>query len=382
MKIARAILIFAALIAFYGISAAQNITIKAGTTKLLYDQRHYPAIYGEGVAPIIPTVGMKIGWRDYSDTPYSIICNNPEWGIAFQMDGLGDARAIDGPGLGNIYCLYGYLDRPLVEAGRLMLGYSAGFGLGCCYSKLYDPVSNPKNLLFSVPLNSRIRFGLEARYRFSKRYYTGLGFYFNHSSNGDVNYPNRGYNGYELSLFAGMDGDDADRVMPERRFDTFRRRVQFDVQVSAGVVSNEDYFYYCEETLGGGDNMHYPKYSLQADCLYKYCFTHATGIGFDLFVTPFCEQIAMYDGRDDIYDPVSVGLSILHEMCYRDLTLTVGVGRYLYHNDGLARFKKLYQMVHIKYHFPSLADTYVGLALKAHKFMKAESVQLCIGKRF
>ena len=148
------------------------------------------------------------------------------------------------------------------------------------------------------------------------------------------------------------------------------------------MVSNEDYFYYCEETLGGGDNMHYPKFAFQADCLYKYCHTHATGLGFDLSVTTFCEQIAEYDGRDDIYDPVSVGLSIIHELCYRDLTLTVGVGRYLHHNDGIARWQKVYQIVHFRYHFPDLADTFVGLTLKAHKFMNAESVQLCIGKRF
>ena len=137
MKIARAILLFTVLIVSSGICAAQNIAVKAGTTKLLYDQRYYPAIYGEGVAPIIPTVGLKIGWRDFSDSPYAFICNHPEWGIAFQMDGLGDAEAIDGPGLGNIYCLYGYFDRLLLQTSRFSLGYSAGFGLGCCFSKLY-----------------------------------------------------------------------------------------------------------------------------------------------------------------------------------------------------------------------------------------------------
>ena len=128
--------------------------------------------------------------------------------------------------------------------------------------------------------------------------------------------------------------------------------------------------------------MHYPKFAFQADCLYKYCRTHATGIGLDLFVTPFCKHIAEYDGRGIDYDPVSVGISIQHEMCYRNLSLNVGVGRYLYDNDGLARNKILYQLVNIKYHFPDLADTYAGIVLKAHKFMAAESIQLCIGKRF
>ena len=371
------------LLAAASISAfAQNISISAGATKLLYDQRYYPAIYGEGVAPLIPTVGMKVGWRDCSDSPYSFICNQPEYGIAFQMDALADAVAIDGPGLGNVYSIYSFFDRPFIRTNRFTFGYSAGFGLAGCFSKLYDPAINPKNLIFSLPVNSRIRFGLQARYMLSRHYYTGLGFYFNHSSNGAVNYPNRGYNGYELSLFVGMGQSDFDQLPPECRDDGFKRHFQFDVQASIGVVSNEDYFYYCEEHLGGGRNMYYPKYSLQADCLYKYCRTHASGVGFDLFVTPYCDQIAAYDGHDNVYEPVSVGISVIHEMCYRDITLTVGVGRYLHHNDGISRSQKLYQMVHVKYHFPRLADTYLGLALKAHKFMNAESVQLCLGKRF
>lgn len=382
MKFARAILLAAALTAVSGAAAAQNITIRTGATKLLYDQRYYPAIYGEGVAPVIPTAGLKIGWRDFGDSPFATACKHPELGIAFQLDGLATAKAIDGPGLGNIYSVYGFFDRPFIQTDRFRLGYSAGFGLAFCFSKLYDPVTNPKNLLFSIPVNSRARLGLEAQYRISKRYFTGLGFYFNHSSNGDVNYPNRGYNGYELSLLFGMRNQDSGRNTPDRTYERFRKRFQFDVQVSCGVVSNEDYFYYCEETLGGGDNMHFPKYSLQADCLYKYCLTHASGVGLDLFMTPFCDEIEKYDGRDDTYEPFSAGISLLHEMCYRDLTLTVGIGRYLYHNDGIARNRKLYQMVHLKYHFPGFADTYVGLALKAHKFMKAESVQLCVGKRF
>ena len=69
-------------------------------------------------------------------------------------------------------------------------------------------------------------------------------------------------------------------------------------------------------------------------------------------------------------------------MSYRHLSVAAGVGRYIYDNDGLGRNKKLYQMVNIKYHFPSLADTYAGIVLKAHKFMAAESIQFCIGKRF
>ena len=41
-----------------------------------------------------------------------------------------------------------------------------------------------------------------------------------------------------------------------------------------------------------------------------------------------------------------------------------------------------YQMVALKYYFPKLADMYLGIVLKAHRFRAAESIQFCLGKRF
>ena len=101
-----------------------------------------------------------------------------------------------------------------------------------------------------------------------------------------------------------------------------------------------------------------------------------------MFVTPFCDEIAKHDGRGETYDPVSYGISILHELSYRNFSTMVGLGRYLHHNDGLARNKILYQLVTVKYYFPDMADMYTGIVLKAHKFKAAESIQVCVGKRF
>ena len=388
----RFFLLIVAVLVFSGPLMAQSVTVKAGATKLLYDSRHFPVLYGES-APTIPSVGVKFGWKDYSDSPYALICNHPEYGIAFQVDGLADAPAVNGPGLGNVYSVFGFFDRDIIQAGRFSFGYTGGFGLGICPNKLYNPETNPWNLIFSTPVNSHITFGFQARYLLTPRYFTGVGFNFNHYSNGATNFPNRGFNGFELSLLFGMNASDAVMPVPKEPVDDgFKRHFQFDVQFSGGVMGNEAYYDYYVGLNGGGKNMHYPKFAFQADCLYKYCRTHATGIGFDMFVTPFCDEITKYlylyrqldnpDATEEHFEPVSFGISIVHEMCYRNLSLTAGVGRYLYDNDGLARNKILYQLVNIKYHFPDFADTYAGIVLKAHKFMAAESIQLCIGKRF
>ena len=67
--------------------------------------------------------------------------------------------------------------------------------------------------------------------------------------------------------------------------------------------------------------------------------------------------------------------------------LMVGLGKYLY-DRGIVRQRRhpqrLYslQLISLRYHLPKLGGTFVGVTLKAHKFKAAESLQLCLGKRF
>ena len=103
---------------------------------------------------------------------------------------------------------------------------------------------------------------------------------------------------------------------------------------------------------------------------------------FRKFIDKTSNEIARYDGRGTDYTPVSVGISVLHEIRYHNVSLSLGLGRYLYDNDGLARNKTFYQLVCGRYYLPSLGNTFVGIVLKAHKFRAAESVQLSVGKRF
>lgn len=366
-----------------GSAYAQNISVYVGRSKTLYDSRYYPALFGKNVAPAFPTFDVKLGWADYGSSPYASICKHPEVGVGFQFDGLAGVKAANGPGLGNIYSLYGYIDRPLLVLGGFSLGYSGEFGLGFMFNKRYDPVTNPWNVVISSPVNAHISLGLQVQYAVTPRYDAGIAFFFNHHSNGAVTFPNYGLNAFELALRIGMKspGNLAEQHH-ESVDDGFKPGFQFGIQVSGGILSNEACFEKTLEETGAWVNNRYSKYSFEANVLYRYCRTHATGLGFDLFVTPFCDKIAEYDGLGETYGPVSCGFSILHELSYHNFATMVGLGRYLHHNDGLARNKTFYQLVTIKYYFPQLGDIYAGIILKAHKFKAAESIQLCVGKRF
>lgn len=377
-----AILLVAATMACH--AGAQNLSFYSGLSKTLYDGRYYPALFGENVAPTFPTFNVKMGWTDNSSSPYAFICKHPEVGIGFQFDGLADVTTVSGPGMGNIYSVYAYIDRPVITFSRFSFGYSGAFGLGFMFSKRFHPDTNPVNVVISSPVNAHISLGVQAKYDITPRYDAGIGFYFNHHSNGAVSFPNYGLNAFELALRLGMKpARSAEGQQPlEREDDGFKPHFQFEVQLSTGVISNEAYYERVLEEEGVWVNDLYFKYAFEASCLYRYCRTHATGLGFDLFVTPFCDKIAENDGRGNTYDPFSYGFSVLHAFNYYNFTTMVGVGRYIHHNDGLAPNKTFYQLVQVKYYFPKAADLYAGIILKAHKFKAAECIQFCIGKRF
>ena len=371
------------LAGFAGRVDAQNISVYAGRSTCLYDKRYYPDLYGENVAPSFVTLDAKLGWTDNSSSPFASICKHPEIGIGFQFDGIGSAKALNGPGLGNIYSLYGYIDRPVVKWGGFSLGYSAELGLGFVFDRRFDPDKNPWNVVISSPANAHFSLGVQAQYAFLSRYDVGLGFFFNHHSNGAITYPNYGLNSFDLALRVGMKSPRSkEELALQPEDDGFKRGFQFAVQFSGGVVSNNANYKKRMQEDGTWVNDRYSKFAFQVNAFYRYLRTQASGLGFDVFVTPFCDKIAECDGQGVKYNPVSIGISILHEMSYRHFSLMVGVGRYLYDNDGIEPTQVLYQLVTAKYYFPQMADTYLGVVLKAHKFKNAESVQLCLGKRF
>ena len=361
----------------------QHVTFRGGASTMLYDEKYFPDLYGEGISPVFPSFGAKFGWQSRSGQAFDTLLNHPEYGIGVQMDALSAFQTEKSPGIGNIYSLYGYFDRPVIATRRFSLGYTAALGMGFSFSRLFDLERNPANWLLSIPVNTRLGLGVQAKYYVSKRFFIGAGAFFNHTSNGAVQFPNRGVNAFEFSLLAGMKNRSGEGEQPlETVDDGFRRRFHFDIQLTGGIMSNEAYFEHRLENEGVYDNVHRLKWSLSAGCMYRYSRVHTSGLAADMFVTPFCDEIARYDGRGTDYTPVSVGISVLHEIRYHNVSLSLGLGRYLYDNDGLARNKTFYQLVCGRYYLPSLGNTFVGIVLKAHKFRAAESVQLSVGKRF
>lgn len=121
-----------------------------------------------------PRYGFSLGWHYY---------DNPEvvgWGIP----------------------AYGFLE-PWYRIHQDWY-FNLRTGIGLIYlSKPYDPVENPLNLSYSLPLSAYLSMGLGIGYSFSTQWRASLQARYNHTSNGGIREPNKGLNYPTLAL--GLD---------------------------------------------------------------------------------------------------------------------------------------------------------------------------------
>ena len=87
----------------------------------------------------------------------------------------------------------------------------------------------------------------------------------------------------------------------------------------------------------------------------------------------------------DAYGPNSTftcGLSLVQQFHYGNFTVFGHLGVYLYKRFGLHEQEGLlYQRVGMKYTFPQLANVFVSIDCKAHRFKNAAMLEFTVGKR-
>ncbi len=89
---------------------------------------------------------------------------------------------------------------PMIRAGKpLFFSVRTTAGL-VLLSRVYDPVSNPRNTFFSTPLSGFLGISFSTHYRVGHRLEASLMASYNHISNGGTRLPNRGMNYPMLGL--------------------------------------------------------------------------------------------------------------------------------------------------------------------------------------
>lgn len=157
--------------------------------------------YGGEASFVVHTNGSKKWHRSY---------NYPTIGLTVFSASVGNNEI-----LGIFTGSYGFIEFPFAKTDSYKLTGKIGGGMAYG-SKIYDPVSNPKNTVISSHLNALVCFGLQNRFVFNHHELV-LGVDLTHCSNGCFKLPNIGINMPFVSVGYGyrMKTTDVEKIEKE-----------------------------------------------------------------------------------------------------------------------------------------------------------------------
>ena len=310
------------------------------------------------------------------------------WGMAEEVDY--DSK------LGNIATIYATFTRPIYRNNRWMFDYTLGTGIGYGKHK-YSRGNNIDNELTGSRFLIYFTGGLHATYRFADDWGMMGGVEFYHHSNGALNRPNKGVN--IVGPVVGL------RYMPYWKElqnnkemgskEAFQKRFYANFTLGVGGKTlNEDWQLTQFQTppdspdYRTGRFRFYMAYSAQADIMYRYARRWASGIGADLFYGTYADRVrdietiqnSTFKIQHSKVSPWSFGLALKHQVFYRNLSVTMSLGYYLYRQMG-RNAKEIeqpyYERIGIHYTIPSLRNLTVGFNIKAH-LTKADLTELVV----
>lgn len=305
--------------------------------------------------------------------------------------------------LGYVWTAYVAFRRDIYRNRRWSFGYGLEHGLALS-SHPYNPDDNIDNDLLGQHLTLYFGFGLHAGYRIAPAVEVGLGVDYKHVSNGATDRPNKGSNTYGLTLRARCD---LNRPADDRGL-TFAQRLQrlqslhheplepffyLDLAHSVGFrtlyeewILNREYLpeddpYYHK----GGLGLH-TVWSAAIVPMFRYNRVHASGIGLEYSFAGYTSRSAQIEkeiGFDETY-PYSkhvLAVNLHHEVFYKQLSLAMSVGTYLFRQHGWVQRRyepPLIETVGLRYYPKFFRPFYVGYNIKAN-MGKAYSTEVKVG---
>lgn len=338
---------------------------------------------------------------------YSAAYGYPTYGLGACACFLSDISLPEPSSLGNFYSLYGFFERDVFRYRNFTAGYSLEFG-GAYNPVRYNPVDNPQNYYVSSVIMVHAAAGLHAKWRFAGNFEAGLRFRAKHYSNGRSALPNYGLNMLEAGLSLGY------YFISDRRSGggSFSDGTA-DFEIAEKTPSVKGFEFHI--TLGGGphctgsdwnrynrrvkepaeretDFRMYPRFSVSADAMYRYCLKAGTGLLLEAFCVPDIKTLEKNDraiyGDDAVedgpgYSPFSMGIAVVQEFHFRNFAVWGALGIYPFKPKlGLSGDVSWnYQKGGVRYYVPKWGDIFFGLAVKANDFQESEYMEFSIGIR-
>lgn len=294
--------------------------------------------------------------------------------------------------IGQMLTFYATFRRDLLRTRHWNLGYKMENGVGIC-TKPYDLETNLQNTIIGSPLTVYFGLGLHVQYRPSPRWVIGVEGGFRHYSNGRLTQPNAGINTLDAGIRVGytLQPDTVTYSPYHRKKDTTwhpHLYADFNVSWSPQTIYGE----FQADFNGPVDKRakHYKLYSgvnLRGALMYHYSRKFASGIALDYTYVPYVDKfreadIACGHGGDDKYNRNVLGIGIAHEAFWKNFSVAVSVGYYLFRQQGYTEtaFEKPYfETAGLRYYLPrNLHRLYVGYNIKASAF-HASGMQFGVG---
>ena len=336
---------------------------------------------------VYPLSSLTFGYQTTEDdSPYAALYGYPNFGVGLGWEGLSTLRYNGISRLKDIFNLYGFVERTLLQRDWFSLDFV--FDLGAGYNRaLYDPERNPLNRNFGSRLLIYVCGGFDFHVPLTDRLEAGVSARFNHYSTGRLGYPNAGLNNPAAYLSLRYRNVRPPKRRPVVAFPDPPSRFFYELYAGAGI-------HRCAvEWSATGTTQPWTIYSFGGSANYRYRPHLSTGLAVDMYAeTPaFLNQLQqnerkLYgDEMADAYGPYrgfSAGAGVIQHLHYGNVSAFATVGAYLYRHNGIHDQRgKLYQRAGLKYLLPGPTGLFIALDCKAHGFSRAAMMELTLGIR-
>ncbi len=305
--------------------------------------------------------------------------------------------------VGCVWNAYIAFRRDIYRNRRWAFGYALENGIAYC-SRPYEMADNIDNDMIGQHLSMYFGFGLYASYRVVPEVEVSIGGEYKHVSNGATDRPNKGANSFGFVARARCDlnrpSSDNGLTYAQRLacLQAFRREkfspfMYLDVNASVGFrTMYEEWLwhrnYMSEGTPGycDGKVALHTVWSCGVVPMFRYNQVHASGIGLEYSFGGYASRSAMIEKECGVEKQYShskhiLAASLHHEVYYKQLSLAMSLGTYLFRQHGWVGEKyepPVIETVGIRYYPRFFKPFYLGYNLKAN-LGKAYSMELKVG---
>lgn len=336
---------------------------------------------------VYPVSGIAVGYQTTEkDSPYAALFGYPNFGVGLGWEGFSTLRYNGISRLGDIFNLYGFAERTLLQRDWFSLDFVFDLGAGF-NGTFYDPERNPLNRNFGARLAIFVCGGLDLHVPITEHLEAGISARFNHYSSGRLAYPNAGLNNPAACLSLRYRNAKPPKGRPAGTLPDPPSRFFCELYAGAGI-------HRCAiEWSVTGTTRPWAIFSFGGSANFRYRPHLSTGLAVDMYAeTPaFLGQLEKYerklygDEKADAYGPYrgfSAGAGVIQHLHYGNFSAFATVGAYLYRHNGLHDQRgKLYQRIGLKYLLPGSTGLFVAMDCKAHGFSRAAMMELTLGIR-